>query len=149
MLDTVAISRRLALLGLLSIAFVASPASAGARVEVWKSPLCGCCGGWVRHMTSQGFDVTVHDVDDVEPIKTANGIGSQLASCHTSVVDGYVVEGHVPASDIRRLLAERPAIKGLAVPGMPSGAPGMGPVGPSYEVLGFDADGHTQVFARH
>lgn len=142
-------TRRSALAAALFTAFLASPASAGPRVEVWKSPLCGCCGGWVRHMTSQGFDVTVHDVDDVEPIKTANGIGPDLASCHTAVVDGYVVEGHVPASDIRRLLAERPAIRGLAVPGMPSGAPGMGPVGPSYEVLGFDADGRTQVFARH
>lgn len=127
----------------------AALAHAGPAVEVWKSPLCGCCGAWIDHMRAAGFSVTVHEVEDVAPIKVARGVDDDLASCHTATVDGYVVEGHVPASDVRRLLADRPPIAGLSVPGMPSGAPGMGSDGSAHEVVAFDAAGRRRLFARH
>lgn len=122
-------------------------AATAPTVEVWKSPACGCCGGWVTHLRAAGFSVVVRDVDDVDdvdPIKRTHGVTTELASCHTALV-----EGHVPASDIRRLLAESPAIKGLAAPGMPSGAPGMGEDGSRYDVVAFGGAGGTSVFARH
>jgi hypothetical protein len=101
-------------------------------VEVWKSPTCGCCHDWVAHMEASGFQVRIHDVN--EAAKAAQrlklGMPEKLGSCHTAVVDGYVLEGHVPARDIRRLLKERPKALGLAVPGMPIGSPGMD--GPAY-----------------
>lgn len=96
-----------------------------AEVSVWKSPSCGCCEGWVRHMRAAGHAVTVQDVEDVDPVKDRLGVPAALRSCHTAVVDGYVLEGHVPADSVARLLRERPTAKGLAVPGMPQGAPGM------------------------
>jgi hypothetical protein len=118
-------------------------------VTAWKNPSCGCCGGWIRHTRSAGFLVTVLDVDDVQPVKDSNGVPDDLRSCHTAVVDGYVVEGHVPAGDIKRLLEERPAAKGLAAPGMPSAAPGMdGPHEP-YEVILFGGPGGNTRFASH
>ncbi len=119
-------------------------------VTVYKSPTCGCCSGWVEHMQAAGFQVQAHDVADVSPVKRQHGLPARLASCHTALVDGYVIEGHVPASDIRRLLAERPDVAGLAVPGMPMGSPGMefgAPV--PYDVLTFRRDGATSVFATH
>lgn len=119
-----------------------------AEMEVWKSPSCGCCGGWIDHMRAEGFTLKVHDVEDVTPVKMQHGVPGEMASCHTAVVDGYVVEGHVPASDVRRLLAERPKATGLAIPGMPQSAPGMDIPGEPYEVLLFDGD-RTQVYARH
>ena len=101
-------------------------------VEVWKSPTCGCCLDWVAHLEASGFKVSTHDVS--EAAKAAQrlklGMPEKLGSCHTAVVDGYVLEGHVPARDIRRLLKERPKALGLAVPGMPVGSPGMD--GPAY-----------------
>lgn len=124
-------------------------AQAGATVEVWKSPLCGCCGGWIDHMRAAGFSIVVHDVEDVRPIEIAHGVGDDIASCHTAMVEGWVVEGHVPAQDVRRLLAERPPIAGLAAPGMPSGAPGMGSDGTPYDVVAFDAAGGRRIFAHH
>ena len=120
-------------------------------VTVYKSPTCGCCGEWVKHLQSNGFKVEAHDVADLDPIKQKLGVRPELASCHTATVGGYTIEGHVPASDIRRLLAERPKnAKGLAVPGMPVGSPGMetGPAQP-YATLLFDDAGGTRVFARH
>jgi hypothetical protein len=118
-------------------------------VTVYKSPTCGCCEEWVRHMRVNGFKVTTHDLGDVSPVRRRYGIPGALASCHTALVAGYAIEGHVPASDIRRLLRERPDIVGLSVPGMVAGSPGMeqGPPQP-YETLAFDARGH-RVFARH
>lgn len=124
-------------------------AVAAPAVEVWKSSACGCCGGWVDHMRQAGFAVTVHDTEDMETVKAAKGVPPQLGSCHTATVDGYVVEGHVPAADIRRLLAERPAAKGLAAPGMPQDAPGMDmETGEPYEVVLFGPGG-AKTFARH
>lgn len=121
-----------------------------AAVEVWKAASCECCEGWVRHMRAAGFDVTVHTVDDVTPMKRMAGVPDDLASCHTARVGGYVLEGHVPAEDVTRLLAERPQARGLAVPGMPQDAPGMDMAsGQPYQVMLFGAAGGPQVFARH
>ncbi len=119
------------------------------EVEVYKSPYCGCCSQWVKHLEANGFRVTVRNVADMEPVRAAHGVSPALASCHTALVDGYVVEGHVPADVIRRLLAERPEVAGIAVPGMPSSAPGMDlPTGEKYDVLIFDKKGRTRVYAR-
>lgn len=119
------------------------------RVEVWKDPTCGCCEGWVKHMRAAGFEATVRDVADLQAIKAANGVPDALQSCHTAVVDGYVVEGHVPAADVRGLLAERPRAKGLAAPGMPPSSPGMDMPGTAYEVVLFGAPGGDRIWARH
>lgn len=128
----------------------AGPAVAEQEVEVWKSPTCGCCNGWVQHLRAAGFPVTVHDVDDVQPMKTTVGVPDRLASCHTAKVGGYVVEGHVPAADIRRLLSEKPRAKGLSVPGMPADAPGMDMrTGEPYSVVLFGTPDGDKVYARH
>jgi hypothetical protein len=129
---------------------LASGAILAAEIAVYKSPTCGCCSKWVRHLEANGFSVKAYDVQDVNAYKDRHGVPVPLGACHTAVIDGYVIEGHVPAADIKRLLAERPKIKGLAVPGMPAGSPGMeGPHSETYEVLSFDAAGDTTVFARH
>lgn len=94
-------------------------AAQGPALEVWKDASCGCCEGWVRHMRAAGFEATVRDAADMQEVKAANGVPDALQSCHTASVGGYVIEGHVPAADVRRLLAERPRAKGLAAPGMP------------------------------
>jgi hypothetical protein len=119
------------------------------RLVVYKSPTCGCCGAWVDHVRDAGFEVEVHDVMNVHPIKEQHGLPNHLGSCHTTLVDGYVVEGHVPADVIRRLLAERPQIAGIAVPGMPIGSPGMEvPTGRKdpYDVIAFTREGSISVF---
>lgn len=131
----------------------AAPAVVPARrLVVHKSPACGCCLAWADQMRGAGFDVQIRDVEDLTPIKARLGVPAQSASCHTAEIDGYFVEGHVPAEDIERLLAERPEAKGLAVPGMPLGSPGMevpsGAIQP-YEVLLVHDDGSTEVFAQH
>lgn len=105
---------------------MAMPALADATVlQVYKSPLCGCCGAWVEHMRSAGMSVRVTEIENVGPIKRDLGVPEDLQSCHTAVIDGYVIEGHVPARELARLLRERPAATGLAVPDMPIGSPGM------------------------
>lgn len=137
---------------LVSMLLTAGLSAAGAtEVTVYKSPTCGCCKNWVVHMRANGFTVKAIDVADVTSYKLANGIGPALASCHTALVEGYVIEGHVPAQDIRRLLRERPKnIAGLAAPGMPSGSPGMEQgYKDTYNVLSFDKAGNTSVYARH
>jgi hypothetical protein len=126
-----------------------SSAAEPTEIQVYKSPTCGCCTKWVDHLRDNGFSVTVTELQDVTPIKLENGVPNRLASCHTAIAEGYIVEGHVPAVDIRRLLSERPKISGLAVPGMPIGSPGMeGPNPERYQVLSFGADG-TRVFSEH
>ncbi len=119
-------------------------------LEVYKSPTCGCCGDWVDHMKENGYTVEVHDTDNMQAIKEKAGILPGGGSCHTAFIDGYVIEGHVPASDVDRLLAERPEGKGLTVPGMPVGSPGMemGDRVDTYDVLLFDEDGMA-VFSHH
>ena len=102
-----------------------APGVSAGEITVYKSPTCGCCNKWVSHLRDAGFKVNTINSDDLESIKLSAGVQPFLQSCHTALVDGYVVEGHVPASDIKRLLQERPAVTGLAVPGMPAGSPGM------------------------
>lgn len=119
-------------------------------VTVYKSPTCGCCEKWVSHLRDAGLEVTAIDVSDMQQIKADHGVPQQLSSCHTALVDGYVVEGHVPAGDVLRLLEERPQVTGLTLPGMPIGSPGMeGPNPESYVVYAFEANGSTRQFASH
>lgn len=118
------------------------------RITVWKDPNCGCCGGWVAHLRRNGFVATVIETSDVQAIKTQRRVPAELASCHTAEIAGYTIEGHVPAGAIMQLLSERPAGRGLAVPGMPIGSPGMeGGTPEIYEVVLF-GDGMTMPFAR-
>lgn len=125
----------------------------GSRaLAVYKSPTCGCCDGWVAHMRQAGFTVAVHVVEDPGTIRRARGLPDTLASCHTGVIDGYAIEGHVPAADVVRLLAERPEAAGLAAPGMPLGSPGMEAPGgrkQPFDTLLVLRSGQTRVFARH
>ena len=123
-------------------------ATADASIVVYKSPTCGCCHKWVEHLQANDFDVTVHDVVDINEVKTQMGVTNDLAACHTAVLGKYIVEGHVPASIIERLIKEQPAISGIAVPGMPPGSPGMESPNPQpYNVIAFDAAGNRSVFA--
>ena len=125
-------------------------ASTDPVLEVYKSPTCGCCGAWVDHMKENGYDVVVHEQQNLQSIKEKAGILPGQGSCHTAFIGDYVIEGHVPASDVDRLLAERPDAKGLTVPGMPVGSPGMEMGGrvDAYDVLLFDEEG-TEVFSHH
>ena len=127
------------------------PPAVGAAVTVFKDPNCGCCKDWIEHLRKHAFRVTAKDTSDVAAIKRSGRVPPQLASCHTAFVNGYVIEGHVPAEDIRRLLEEKPKIAGLAVAGMPIGSPGMevGNRKDKYDVIAFNRDGTTSVFARH
>lgn len=119
-------------------------------ITVYKSPTCGCCSKWVDHLKENGFSVEVHEQGNMTPIKEQFGIHPQYQSCHTAVVDGYIVEGHVPAEDIKRLLARKPAIKGLAVPGMPMGSPGMeGYRVDRYNVLAIEKEGGYSVYSSY
>jgi hypothetical protein len=137
---------------------VTSPAVAATdgvpAIEVWKSPTCGCCGKWVEHLEANGFEVKAKNTSTamLDRIKRQAGIEEKLASCHTGLIDGYAVEGHVPAADIKILLEERPDAIGLTVPDMPLGSPGMeqpdGKTEP-YDVLLVKKDGTTEIFARH
>ncbi|MCA8928979.1 MAG: DUF411 domain-containing protein [Alphaproteobacteria bacterium] len=126
-------------------------AAAGAEMHVFKSPWCGCCTKWVDHMRAAGFAVQVTPMEDLSPAKTHFGVAPDLEACHTAVVDGYVIEGHVPAADVQRLLSERPKAAGLAVPGMPAGSPGMEQGGASdpYTVVLFDRAGGRTAYATY
>lgn len=118
------------------------------RILVYASPTCDCCRAWVRHLRNSGFHVTKEMMSDVTPMKQTLGVPEHLWSCHTAVVEGYAVEGHVPADLIRRMLVERRALAGLAAPGMPNGAPGMeGATSDRYEVIAFTRTGATEVYA--
>lgn len=119
-------------------------------VQVYKSPTCGCCSKWIDHLRQHGFTVTATDLPDVSEIKKQHSVPGELSSCHTALVGGYIVEGHVPAPDVLRLLKVRPAVAGLAVPRMPIGSPGMEGANPErYDVLSFDRQGHVAVFSSH
>lgn len=138
-------------LAVLSAACGPAAQSGQPTIEVWKSPTCNCCSKWIEILRKDGFNVTVHNESAMNPLKTKLGVPVSLASCHTGIVEGYVIEGHVPAEDIKRLLKERPKTKGLAVPGMPIGSPGMemeSRIDP-YEVLLFSEQGPPSVFASH
>lgn len=124
-------------------------AAADPAVEVYKSAYCGCCTEWVKHLEANGFKVNTKDVANPSDYREKFGIPDELGSCHTAMVQGYAIEGHVPAADIKRLLAERPKAKGLAVPSMPLGSPGMeGPRKDPYDVLLVQSDGKYSVY-RH
>ncbi len=129
----------------------AKPASPGAPIRdivVYKDPNCGCCKEWVKHIQKAGFVATVHDMTDMSTVKRSFGVPEKLESCHTARVGKYSIEGHVPADVMIKLLAEQPAGRGLAVPGMPSGSPGMeGGRKDAFDVLLFDAAGKTRVYA--
>lgn len=120
------------------------------EITVYKSPTCGCCQAWADYLEDEGFRVTVHDRHDLSELKARHGIEPRLQSCHTAEIDGYVIEGHVPADDILRLLAERPAVTGLTAPGMPMDSPGMNSIEPrGYDVLSFDGQGNISVYSRY
>ncbi|MBA3257858.1 MAG: DUF411 domain-containing protein [Gemmatimonadales bacterium] len=128
--------------------------SAGSPVTlpIYKSPTCGCCAKWVDHVQAAGFLTVVHDDEDMATVKDNLGVPRALRSCHTTQVEKYLIEGHVPAADIQRLLTGRPKVAGLAVPGMPASSPGMAVPGEpheTFEVLAFQLDGTTEAFARH
>lgn len=118
-------------------------------ITVYQSKTCGCCHKWIDHLKAAGFKVSSKMMDDVTPVKTKLGIPNHLTSCHTAVVDGYLIEGHVPAKAIKKLLSEKPAIKGLSVPGMPMGSPGMeGPYKEAYNVVAWKKAGADFVFMK-
>ena len=127
-------------------------APAGPEVSVYKTPTCGCCAKWVDHMKHAGFRATVTDMpqESLSRVKAKHNVPAAVHSCHTAVVNGYVIEGHVPASEVKRLLKEKTKVAGIAVPGMPLGSPGMevsGVTAQPYDVLSFDAQGKTKVYA--
>lgn len=124
----------------------------GPAISVYKTPTCGCCSKWVDHLKAAGFRTTVTDMpqQSLDNVKSKHDVPAEVHSCHTAVVDGYVIEGHVPAAEIKRLLQERPKVTGLAVPGMPLGSPGMevsGVTAQPYDVVTFDAQGKKKVYA--
>ncbi len=125
------------------------PAAAPLAITVYHSPTCQCCKQWISHLQANGFAVKSVVQDDLGDLKAELGVGSALRSCHTAVIQGYVIEGHVPAADIKRLLTEKPKLTGLTAPGMPGAAPGMDAGHDPYQVLGFDALGKTTVWAKH
>ncbi len=124
--------------------------AAPLEITVYRSPSCGCCKAWATHLEQNGFTVKQVELDDLSEIKAQAGITQRLASCHTALIGRYAIEGHVPAADIKRLMAEKPAVAGLTAPGMPNGSPGMetGRKDP-YDVLAFTRDGRTTVWASH
>lgn len=153
MIPNLTISRRSLLAGLAAASITAPAFSAEAlpKMTITKDPSCGCCGAWVDHVTKAGFAVEVIESSGVDRLKIRLGVPQTLSSCHTAEVGGYVIEGHVPAEAIKRLLAEKPQARGLAVPGMPAGSPGMEVAGvenDTYDVILFGPAGQT-TFARY
>ena len=149
--------RTVALIGTMAILLalvgtVAATAQSSNVVQVWKDPYCGCCVKWINQMKAAGFQIRVHNTNDLTEIKKMLGVPDQLRSCHTAKIGDYVIEGHVPIADVKRLLGQKPTVVGISVPGMPIGSPGMevrtGETEP-YEVATFDKNGATSVFAKH
>ena len=143
--------RRTALLALAAAAAFVSSAASAAQLTVHKHPSCGCCAKWIEHVEKHGFTVKVIETEDMAAVKKRLGVPQALASCHTTQVGGYFVEGHVPAADIKRLLAQKPKAAGIAVPGMPAGSPGMEMGGQKqpYSTLLVSKAGKPSIFARH
>lgn len=130
-------------------ALTRAPAPPPPTITVYKSPTCGCCTKWIAHLRSAGFTVVAHDTDDLNGVQQAFGVPFRLGSCHTAKVGNYVIEGHVPADLIQKLLAEKSPLAGLAVPGMVTGSPGMeGPGAEAYDVVAWDRAGKTTVYAH-
>lgn len=128
------------------------PSDAATRMVVYQDPNCGCCSQWIEHIRAAGIEVEVRNSSNMSQVKLQNGVSRNLQSCHTGLIDGYIVEGHVPAEDVLRMLEERPEIKGLSVPGMPIGSPGMEQGDPAdyqaFDVVAFDGAGNMSRF-RH
>ncbi len=123
-----------------------------SEITMFKSPSCSCCTDWAEHLRKEGFTVIEHKKEDMDAIKSLFGVPEKLASCHTAVIDGYVIEGHVPADDIKRMLKEKPQITGLTAPGMPMKSPGMQKPGlppKGYDVLSFDKSGNSQIYKEY
>ena len=121
------------------------------QMTVYKSATCGCCSKWVEHMQANGFDVKAINVDDIDKVKRERGVPADATSCHTAIVNGYIVEGHVPADAVLKVLKEKPAIAGIAVPGMPMGSPGMeipGGQKEAFNIVAFDKAGKTSVYQK-
>ena len=145
-------ARPLAILILATVCAGTAPAAdrVTPRIEMYKSPYCGCCAKWAEHLENNGFEVIKYEIEDVPAMRKKLGIPDRLGSCHSARIGNFVLEGHVPAADIRRLIKDKPAAIGLAVPGMPPASPGMDvPNAPHYETLLVQADGSTRTFARH
>ena len=146
--------RTFVLAGTATASLMLLPPASGAAVKpkmvTYRSPSCGCCGKWIDAARAAGFDVAVVHSEDMHAIKAKHGIPDALASCHTSLIGGYVVEGHVPFAPVRRLLEEKPKIRGIAVAGMPMGTPGMehGDHKQPFNVMAFDAAGRIRLFAK-
>ena len=139
--------KNLAVAALIGLPMLASAAT--QAVEVYKTATCGCCEEWAKHLRANGFKVNAHDVANPSDTREKMGIPDRLGSCHTAVVGGYAIEGHVPAAEIKRLLAAKPKAKGLAVPAMPPGSPGMeGPTHMPYDVLLVQNDGSTAIYKQ-
>jgi hypothetical protein len=150
---TIALAVSFVALALTTAAARISPPEEAAKkpiITVYKDPGCGCCKNWIEHLKKHGYRVDAKDSPNMTEIKHTLGVPDRLTACHTAMVNGYLIEGHVPAADIDRLLAQKPRIAGLAVPGMPMGSPGMeGGPAQRYQVLTFDKSGKTGVFASH
>ncbi len=135
---------------LASLLVIPALRAAAPQVQVYKTPTCGCCGNWVQHLRTNGFQVSVKDVPDTTEYRRKFGVPDSLMSCHTGVVEGYALEGHVPAAEVQRILRERPKAKGLAVPGMPMGSPGMEAARTQpYNVMLIDLAGKASVYASY
>jgi len=144
------------LMGVFSVGYAGADAekqssNSLSEIVVYRSPSCGCCGKWVKHLEENGFKVTDKITEDMQKIKSQYGVNKALASCHTAIIDGYVVEGHVPAEDIKAMIQAKPGIKGLSVPGMVTGSPGMEMGGRKdpYQVVAFDKNGKQQLYKAY
>lgn len=131
----------------LAVASAAVPAVSGETMTVYRSPSCGCCGGWIDYIKAKGYAAKVVMLDDMEPVKERLKVPEEMQSCHTAVIDGYVIEGHVPAEAVDKLLKDRPKVTGLSAPGMPQGSPGMSGAPEPFTVYAFGPDG-TKPFMR-
>lgn len=142
--------RKLGIAAALAWAVSMGQTVAAETISVYKSSTCQCCEKWIEHLRKSGFEVRSTDTEKMNEVKGRFGVPMEMRSCHTAVVNGYVIEGHVPVSDIQRLLKERPKVAGLAAPGMPPGSPGMeGPTPEPYAVMSFAKDGTSALFAKH
>ena len=135
----------------LVLSTIPAHAEKATDITVYRSPTCSCCGKWMEHLKQNNFTIKDIPTDDMDSIKHKYGVSDEMASCHTAVVNGYVVEGHVPADDIKALLKAKPSVVGIAVPQMPNGTPGMEMTDKKdpYNVMSFDSDKHYQVFKSH